>query len=183
MIRNTIHCNDYNSDRSTLANMYVQVRILLGNTHALLQALEPKNKPSHLLTIPKHTVSVCTTWGSGCFILWFTQKSKRSFKLWCWCDETADWSLFKGTEAWPALKQEPKSQKVNVIYCAYYPRGFNGISLLHLVEKLNRKLWQKPKSLSGRIKHFPLALIYEGDFLPYPELNYSGFAGKFGLVR
>lgn len=61
MIRNAIRCNDYNSDRSSLAYMYVHVRILLGNTHALLQALQPINKPSYLHTIPKHTVAVCTT--------------------------------------------------------------------------------------------------------------------------
>lgn len=61
MIRNMIHCNDCNSDRSALAYMYVHVRILLGNTHALLQALKPINKPSYLHTIPKGTVAVCTT--------------------------------------------------------------------------------------------------------------------------
>lgn len=69
MIRNTIHCNDYNSDRLSLAYLYVHVGIPLGNTHALLQALTPINKPSYLHTIPKHTLAVCTTWGSGCFIL------------------------------------------------------------------------------------------------------------------
>lgn len=38
MIRNMIHCNDYNSDRSSLAYMYVHVRILLGNMHVSTQA-------------------------------------------------------------------------------------------------------------------------------------------------
>lgn len=50
MIRNMIHGNDYNSDRSSLACVYVHVQILPGNTHAHPQALKPINKPSYLHT-------------------------------------------------------------------------------------------------------------------------------------
>lgn len=50
MIRNMIHGNDYNSDRSSLAYVYVHVQILPGNTHAHPQALKPINKPSYLHT-------------------------------------------------------------------------------------------------------------------------------------
>lgn len=81
------------------------------------------------------------------------------------------------------MKQEPKSHKVKVLFIVlFYPRDFNHIHLLHLVQNLNRKLWQKPKSHSGRIQHFHPALIYEGDVLPKLELTYSGRAGKFGSV-
>lgn len=41
--------------------MFAHVGILLGNTHALLQALKPINKPSYSHTIPKHTIAVGTT--------------------------------------------------------------------------------------------------------------------------
>lgn len=54
MIRNRIRCNGHNSERSSLAYMYVHVGILLGKTHALLQ-------PSYSHTLAKHTVAVCTS--------------------------------------------------------------------------------------------------------------------------
>lgn len=54
MITNRIRCNGHNSERSSLAYMYVHVGILLGKTHALLQ-------PWYSHTIAKHTVAVCTS--------------------------------------------------------------------------------------------------------------------------
>lgn len=104
--------------------MYVHVQILPGNTHALLQALKPINKPSYLHTwyentllrpVPPEDLVIllsCVTW-----------KSKCSFKMWCSHVKTEYWSLFKRTEAWHWKHQnlESKSQNAYVLNSTFSP--------------------------------------------------------------
>lgn len=64
MIRKMILCNNCNLNKWPLANMYVHVQILPGNTHAFLYTLKPIKSHSSTHIMPKHTIATCTTWGS-----------------------------------------------------------------------------------------------------------------------
>lgn len=140
MIRNMIHGNDYNSDRSSLAYVHVHVRILPGNTHAHPQALKPINKPSYLHTwYLKHTVAACTTWGPGCFTHLCHTKEQLLTEV------QKHWSN-TGTRSSITNKHD--------LLC-FSTWEFNCINLLYFIQKLNRKLWQKLKS------RFHRALNYE----------------------
>lgn len=136
MIRNMIHGNDYNSDRSSLAYVYVHVWIFPGNTHAHPQALKPINKPSYVHTwYLKDTVAACTTWGPACFTHLCHTKEQLL------------------TEVCPKAQKQHWDKKHD-LWCSS-AWDFNYINLLCFIQKLNRKLWQKFKS---RFHH---ALNYE----------------------